>query len=87
MCPNPACSQLHMVFGEDQVQNTSGSWGSPRSCPRLIPIVTARFYLGDIRLLGVNEAALPSGSAAIEVISSPLGETNISKLGPPFSTV
>ena len=39
-------------------------------------------YLGATRLLGVNEPAAPTGSILIEVISSPLGETNIAKLGP-----
>jgi hypothetical protein len=39
-------------------------------------------YLSATRLLGGNEPAAPTGSILIEVISSPLGETNIAKLGP-----
>ena len=47
------------------------------------PTCTARSYLGATRLLGVAEPALPSGPVAIEVISSPLGETKMSKVGSP----
>ena len=46
------------------------------------PTCTARSYLGATRLLGVYELATP-GSVLIEVISSPLGETNMSKVGSP----
>ena len=48
-------------------------------------IFTWRSYLGHTRRLGVYEPALP-GSVSIAVISSPLGETNMSKVGPPPST-
>jgi hypothetical protein len=66
-----------------------GRWRSSAPLPATAPlaIFTMRSYLGATRLLGVYELAAPAGSILIEAISSPLGETNISKLGPPCSTV
>jgi hypothetical protein len=62
-----------------------GRWRSSALLPATAPasaIFTMRSYLGATRLLGGNEPAAPTGSILIEVISSPLGETNIAKLGP-----
>src|SRR5205814_9623968 len=69
--PLPAQRQTH------HSATVSSSWRVRRET-----VCAERSYLGHTRLLGVNAPALPGGPVAIEVISSPLGETNISKVGP-----
>lgn len=58
------------------VRNSAGEGRREAACAE-------RSYWGHTRLLGVYELAFP-GSVLIAVISLPLGETNISKVGRPI---
>jgi hypothetical protein len=65
------------LSAEPAIHNVGSSWRVRRETA-----CTERSYWGHTRLLGVYELAFP-GSVLIAVISLPLGETNISKVGRP----